>query len=111
MVLFAPVPAPNRSPEHEPTPIRTARNTLGVLCIGILILAIFWILRPFAGAAIWAVTIVVTTWSAMLRLQSLLWGRRSLAVAAMTLAWLVLLIAPVTWPSSRSSSMSTTWSR
>jgi predicted PurR-regulated permease PerM len=73
-----------------------ARSTLGVLCIAVLILAVFWILRPFAGAAIWAATIVVTTWSTMLRLQSLLWGRRSLAVAAMTLAWLVLLIAPVT---------------
>ena len=38
-----------------------ARNTLGVLFIAGLILAAFWILRPFIGPAIWATTIVVAT--------------------------------------------------
>ncbi len=73
-----------------------ARTTLGVLCIALLVLAAFWVLRPFLGPAIWAATVVVTTWTVMLRLQALLWGRRMLAVAVMTLALLALLVIPVT---------------
>lgn len=73
-----------------------ARTTLGVLCIALLVLAAFWVLRPFLGPAIWAATVVVTTWTVMLRLQTLLWGRRMLAVSVMTLALLALLVIPVT---------------
>jgi predicted PurR-regulated permease PerM len=73
-----------------------AQTTLGVLFIGGLILAAFWVLRPFIGPAIWATTIVVATWPLLLRLQALLWGRRGLAVAAMTLALLVLFVLPIT---------------
>ena len=53
-----------------------ARTTLGVLFIGGLILAAFWVLRPFIGPAIWATTIVVATWPLMRRLQAQLWQRR-----------------------------------
>jgi len=73
-----------------------AQTTLGVLFIGALILAAFWVLRPFIGPAIWATTIVVATWPLLLRLQALLWGRRGLAVAVMTLALLVLFVLPIT---------------
>jgi predicted PurR-regulated permease PerM len=73
-----------------------AQTTLGVLFIGGLILAAFWVLRPFIGPAIWATTIVVATWPLLLRLQALLWGRRALAVAVMTLALLVLFVLPIT---------------
>jgi predicted PurR-regulated permease PerM len=82
----------------EPSKPRSdlAQTTLGVLFIGALILAAFWVLRPFIGPAIWATTIVVATWPLLLRLQALLWGRRGLAVAVMTLALLVLFVLPIT---------------
>ncbi|MCY7389149.1 MAG: AI-2E family transporter YdiK [Burkholderiales bacterium] len=73
-----------------------ARNTLGVLFIGGLILAAFWVLRPFIGPAIWATTIVVATWPLMKRLEARLWRRRLPAVLGMTLALLLLFVVPVT---------------
>jgi predicted PurR-regulated permease PerM len=71
------------------------RITLGVLCIGLLIVATLWVLRPFIAATVWGATIVVATWPMMLALQSRLGGRRGLAVALMTGAMLVLLVAPL----------------
>ena len=70
------------------------RTTLALLFIGILIAATFWILHPFISAGVWATMIVVSTWPLMLRVQSLLWGRRSLAVAFMTLLLMMLLVVP-----------------
>ncbi len=70
------------------------RTTLAVLCIGILIAASFWILRPFLAAFIWATMIVVATWPLLLILQARLWGRRSLAVAVMTALLLLIFIVP-----------------
>jgi predicted PurR-regulated permease PerM len=71
------------------------RTVLGVLFIGGLIAASFWILRPFLAATIWAMTIVVATWPLMLRIQALLWGRRSLAVLVMTLLLLFAFFVPL----------------
>ena len=73
-----------------------ARNTLGVLFIGGLILAAFWVLRPFIGPAIWATTIVVATWPLLKRLESRSGQRRAPAVIGMTLALLLLFVVPVT---------------
>lgn len=70
------------------------RITLAVLFIGVLTAANFWILRPFLLALIWATTIAVATWPIMLRLQGWLGGKRSLAVAGMTLALLLVFIVP-----------------
>lgn len=67
---------------------------LSVLAIGGLIIASFWILRPFLPAMIWAVTIVIPTWPIMLWIERKLWGRRSLAVAAMVLLMLVVIVVP-----------------
>lgn len=67
-----------------------------MLCIGGLIAATFWILRPFLPAIIWAATIVVTTWPVMLRVQRWLGNRRALAVTAMTLSMLLVLVLPLT---------------
>lgn len=70
------------------------RTTLAVLCILGLIVASFWILRPFLPALIWATMIVVATWPLMLRVQATLWGRRSLAVTVMTIALLLVFVVP-----------------
>ena len=71
------------------------RSVFAILFIGALIGATFWILRPFLAASIWATMIVVATWPAMLRIQSLLWKRRWLAVTVMTLLLLLVLFVPL----------------
>jgi predicted PurR-regulated permease PerM len=72
-----------------------ARVTLGVIFVAGMIVASFWVLRPFLLAAVWASMIVVTTWPLMRRVQSSLWGRRGLAVAVMTMLLLLVLIVPL----------------
>jgi predicted PurR-regulated permease PerM len=79
-----------------PPPSRDlARITLGVLFIGLMIVASLWVLWPFLGATVWAATVVVATWPMLLALQARLGGRRWLAVTVMTAAMLVLLVVPV----------------
>jgi predicted PurR-regulated permease PerM len=70
------------------------RTVLVVLLIGVLILASFYILRPFLLSTIWATMIVIATWPLMLKLQSRV-RHRSIAVSAMSLSMLVVFIAPV----------------
>ena len=72
-----------------------ARTTFGVLFIGLLLGTSLWILRPFLGATVWATMVVVATWPLMRRIQGVLWGRRSLAVAVMTLLLLLLFVVPL----------------
>lgn len=72
-----------------------ARITFGVLFIGLLLAAGLWIMKPFLGPTIWATMVVVATWPLMLRLQGLMWGRRWLAVTAMTLLLLLLFVVPL----------------
>jgi len=72
-----------------------ARTTLQLLALGALIVGSFWILWPFLAAGTWATTIVVASWPLLLRVQSWLGGRRSFAVAAMTIALLLLLVVPL----------------
>ena len=76
-------------PKHD-----LARTVLAVLFIFALMAASIWILRPFLAAIIWSTMIVVSTWSVMLALQRRLWGRRALAVTVMTLALLLVFVAP-----------------
>jgi predicted PurR-regulated permease PerM len=73
------------------------RVVLGVLFIVTLIGSSIWILRPFIGAIVWAVTIVVATWPLMISVQTWLWGKRALAVTVMTLLLLCVLIVPLTF--------------
>jgi predicted PurR-regulated permease PerM len=72
-----------------------AKTTLGVLFIGALIIASFWILQPFLAAIIWATMVVVATWPVLLRLQAILWHSRALAVTVMTLILLLLFVVPM----------------
>jgi predicted PurR-regulated permease PerM len=71
------------------------RTTLGVLFIGVLIVATLWVLRPFIAPTIWATMIVVSTWPMLQWLQHRLWNRRGLAVLVMTLLILMLLVLPL----------------
>jgi predicted PurR-regulated permease PerM len=78
----------NRSPD-------LARTTFQLLALGVLIASSFWILRPFLVALTWATMIVVATWPLLLHVQAWLGGRRSLAVAAMTIVLLLILVVPL----------------
>ena len=71
------------------------RVLFAVVAIGGLTAASFWILRPFLPSAIWAVMIVIATWPEMRAVQKRLWGRRSLAVAVMTLVMTAAVLGPV----------------
>jgi predicted PurR-regulated permease PerM len=68
---------------------------LAALFFAALLGVAFLILRPFLSAMIWATALVIATWPLMRRLQHLLWGKRGLAVAIMTLGLVVILIAPL----------------
>ncbi len=71
------------------------RITLTVLGIGVLIILSYWIVRPLLPSFLWAGMIVIATWPVMLRVQAWLWGKRGLAVAAMTTAFILVLILPL----------------
>ena len=83
----------------EPAPLPEGQRDLvqtmlAILFVAGLIAASFWIMWPFLPATIWATTLVVATWPIMLRVQRRLWNRRPLAVAVMTLALLLVFVAP-----------------
>ena len=65
-----------------------------LLVIGMLIAASFWIMKPFLPSLLWAAMIVTATWPLMLRIERWLRGKRSLAVAAMTVVMLLVFIIP-----------------
>ena len=70
------------------------RTVFAVLLMLILISAAFYVLRPFLLSMVWAMTIVVSTWPLMLRLQARL-RRRGLAVAAMTGTIVLVFVVPL----------------
>jgi len=72
-----------------------ARVMLAALFFAALLGGAFLILRPFLSAMIWASALAIATWPLLLRLQHLLWGKRGLAVAIMTLGLVMLLVIPL----------------
>ena len=70
------------------------RTIFAVLFIGGLIVGSLWILKPFLPAMIWAAMIAVAIWPVLLRVQGWLWGRRWLAVTALT-SVLLLFVVPL----------------
>src|SRR6476620_9116287 len=76
------------------TPQDLARSSLSMLFMVGLIAASFWILRPFLPSLLWATMIVVAVSPLMLQVEALLWGRRALAVTAMTVAMLLIFAVP-----------------
>ncbi|MBJ3815565.1 AI-2E family transporter YdiK [Shimwellia pseudoproteus] len=71
------------------------RVLLSVLFLSIMIIACLWVVQPFILGFAWAGTVVIATWPVLLRLQHLLWGRRSLAVLVMTLLLTLLFVIPI----------------
>jgi len=71
-----------------------ARIVLTVLCLGLLLASVFWVLQPFLGAILWATMIVVATWPVLRWIEHALGGRRWLAVAVLTVSVLLVFIVP-----------------
>jgi len=86
------IPTPT-SPASRPPDL--ARVTLGVLVLGLLILACLWILQPFLGAIVWATMVVCATWPALRALEARFGGRRWIAVTILTIGMLLLLVVPL----------------
>lgn len=62
-------------------PRDVAQILLSVLFLAIMIVACLWIVQPFILGFAWAGTVVIATWPVLLRLQKIMFGRRSLAVS------------------------------
>jgi predicted PurR-regulated permease PerM len=71
-----------------------ARVMFGIIFISVLLIAGFWVVQPFILGFSWAGMVVIATWPLMLKIQDLLWGKRSLAVVVMTLLLLLVFIIP-----------------
>ena len=78
---------------HQPRDV--PQVMLSVLFLALMLVACLWIVSPFVLGFAWAGTIVIATWPILLRLQRLLFGRRSLAVLVMTLLLFLLFIIPI----------------
>jgi predicted PurR-regulated permease PerM len=82
--------------QQNPASRDITHTLLSVLFIGGLIVSSLWILRPFLVSLVWASVIVVATWPAFERLQTLMARRRGLAVATMALSILLVILIPIT---------------
>ncbi|MGP3594154.1 AI-2E family transporter YdiK [Vagococcus sp. WN89Y] len=71
------------------------QTMLSVLFLAIMIIACLWVVQPFILGFAWAGTVVIATWPLLLRLERVLFGRRSLAVLAMMILLILLFIIPV----------------
>lgn len=80
---------------QSPRNLDIIRPVLAVMALLGLIGVSLWVLAPFIGPTIWAVTIVIATWPLMRHVQRLLWGSRIAASAVMTLALLAVFFVPL----------------
>jgi len=83
------------SREHDDRSARLARATLQLAALSALVFTSLWILRPFLIAGAWAAMIAIASWPFLLRVQGWLGGRRSFAVALLTLVLLLALVVPL----------------
>src|SRR5215471_251650 len=70
------------------------RVMLLVLVVGALLAGSFWTLLPFLSGLIWATTIALATWPALVGIQRAAFGKRWLAVLIMTLLVSLAFIVP-----------------
>ena len=89
------------------------RSTLAIFFIVGLLALSLWVLSPFLAATVWATMIVVATWSWLIALERLFGGRRTPAVAVMSVGMLLLLVGPLWWAittiADRSEQLTSFW--
>lgn len=71
------------------------RHLLTVLFLVLLLGSVFWILRPFLAALLWAATIVVASWPIRALLVRWLGGRPKWAVALLATGLLLVFMVPL----------------
>ncbi len=71
------------------------RVLLVIVILSALTVGSLYVLRPFLPGLIWASTIVVATWPAMLAIQRRCGNRRSIATSIMLLILLVVIVLPL----------------
>jgi predicted PurR-regulated permease PerM len=71
-------------------------TTLSVLFLALLVVSTFWVLRPFLTSMLWALIVCIAMWPLLKRLDSILGGRRWLAVTILTVTLLLVVFVPVT---------------
>lgn len=82
--------ATSAAPDHD-----LPRHFLTVVFLALLLASVFWILRPFLAALLWAATIVTATWPIRTALVRWLGGRQKLAVTLLTLGLLLVFMVPM----------------
>jgi predicted PurR-regulated permease PerM len=89
------------------------RSTLAIFFIVGLLALSLWVLSPFLAATVWATMIVVATWPWLIALERLFGGRRTPAVAVMSVGMLLLLVGPLWWAittiADRSEQLTSFW--
>ena len=80
--------------DHAPQHYDLPKLLFGVVFIVIMIIASFWVIQPFILGFAWAGMVVIATWPLFIKLQTLLWGRRYLAVIVMALLLILLFVIP-----------------
>ncbi len=78
---------------HQPRDI--PQILLSVLFLALIIISCLWVVQPLILSSAWAGTVVIATWPVLLRLQRVLFGKRLLAVLAMTLLLFLLFVIPI----------------
>lgn len=73
--------------------VRIERN-LGWIVLSIVVVGCLLVLLPFVSALLWAVVLCFSTWPLYQRLLKWLHGRKTLAAATMTLAMMLVVLAP-----------------
>jgi predicted PurR-regulated permease PerM len=71
-------------------------TTLSVLFLALLVVAAFWVLRPFLTSILWALIVCIATWPLLMRLEAGLSVKRGTAVTIMIGTILLVVLVPVT---------------
>ncbi|MCS7266781.1 MAG: AI-2E family transporter [Geminicoccaceae bacterium] len=70
-------------------------RAIGLALLALLVWLVFLILRPFAGALIWAIVLAVALWPLFARLRAAIGGRSGLAALIVSVALLATMVAPI----------------
>lgn len=65
-----------------------------IIAILLMIIACFWVLKPFILGFLWAGMVVIATWPLFKKIESKLWHKKWLATIAMTLIVILLFVIP-----------------
>lgn len=82
--------------KNQQVKIDLPQCVFSLLFMLLLIMASYWVVQPFLIGFTWACMVVIATWPMMIKIQCWLWGKRFLAVMAMTILLLLLFIIPIT---------------